>query len=69
MFGSLIEQHTSYDYDYKFYAMQRGINLPRHEVVFVYAVFAIDFFIFFASIVVGLFFGLLGIAWLCGAQL
>ena len=69
MFGSLIDQYSSYDYDYKFYAMQRGLELPLYEVVFIYAVFAIDFFILLATIVIGLFFALLGIAWLCGAQL
>ena len=69
MIGSLIEQYTSYDYDYKFYAMQRGLKLPLYEVAFVYAVFAIDSLLLFATIVAGLFFTLLGIAWLCGAQL
>ena len=50
MFGSLIDQYSSYDYDYKFYAMQRGLELPLYEVLFIYAVFAIDFFVFFVEL-------------------
>lgn len=69
MIAALIEYFTDYDYDYKFYTMHRGLEFPLYEKIFIHIVFAIDMFIFFASIVSVLFFAALGIAWICGAQL
>ena len=66
MIAALIEWLTDYDYDYKFYAMHNGAEFPIYEEIFIYAVFAVDLFIFIASIISGSFFFILGIAWICG---
>ena len=69
MIAALIEYFTDYEYDYKFYAMYNGAEFPIYEEIFIYSVFVLDLFIFFFSIIFGAFFFILGIAWLCGAQL
>jgi len=66
MIGSLIQDYTEYEYDYKFYAMQRGVRFSLHEVVFIYLVFFIDLFLLFGFVVSASFFSLLGIVWICG---
>jgi len=66
MIGSLIQDYTAYEYDYKFYAMQRGVSFSLHEVVFIYLVFFIDLFLLVGFIVSTSFFTLLGIVWICG---
>ena len=67
MIAALIEYFTNYEYDYKFYAMCDGAEFPIYEEIFIYSVFALDLFIFLASVVFGTFFSILGIAWICGA--
>jgi hypothetical protein len=66
MIGSLIQDYTAYEYDYKFYAMQRGVSFSLHEVVFIYLVFFIDLFLLVGFIFSTSFFALLGIVWICG---
>jgi len=66
MIGSLIQDYTAYEYDYKFYAMQRGVRFSLHEVMFIYLVFFIDLFLLVGFIVSASFFTLLGIVWICG---
>ena len=67
MIAALIEYFTNYEYDYKFYAMCDGAEFPIYEEIYIYSVFALDLFIFLASVVFGTFFSILGIAWICGA--
>ena len=70
MIAALIEWLTDYEYDYKFYAMhQSGAKFPLYEEIFIYIVFYLDVFILFGSVIFGLTFAALGVAWLCGAQL
>lgn len=66
MIGSLIQDYTAYEYDYKFYSMQRGVRFSFLEAVFIYVVFFIDLFILFGSAITASFFTLLGIVWICG---
>jgi hypothetical protein len=66
MIGSLIQDYTAYEYEYKFYAMQRGVSFSLHEVAFIYLVFFIDLFLLVGFIVSTSFFALLGIVWICG---
>ena len=55
MIAALIEYFTDYEYDYKFYAMhQSGAKFPLYEEIFIYIVFFVDVFIFFAFVVFGL---------------
>ena len=68
MIAALIEYFTDYEYDYKFYAMhQSGAKFPLYEEIFIYIVFYLDVFILFGSVIFGLTFVALGVAWLCGA--
>ena len=68
MIAALIEYFTDYEYDYKFYAMQRlNAEFPMYEEIFIYVVFFLDVFILFASFVSGLIAASFGIAWICGA--
>ncbi len=66
MIGSLIEEYTNYEYDYKFYAMQNGVKYGFFETVFIYSVFFVDLLLFFGIIIYSLFFLCLGIAYLLG---
>jgi hypothetical protein len=66
MIGSLIQDYTAYEYDYKFYSMQRGVRFSFLEAMFIYFVFFIDLFILFGSVITASFFTLLGIVWICG---
>ena len=68
MIAALIEYFTDYEYDYKFYAMhQIGAKYPLYEEIFIYIVFYLDVFILFGSVIFGLTFAAMGVAWLCGA--
>ena len=67
MIAALIEWLSDYEYDYKFYAMLRGVRFPIYEVIFVYTVFFLDVFILFTSAVFGLIAAAFGVAWICGA--
>ena len=66
MIGSLIQDYTAYEYDYKFYAMQRGVRFSFLEAMFIYVVFFIDLFLLFGFVISASFFTLLGIVWICG---
>ena len=66
MIGSLIEEYTNYEYDYKFYAMQNGAKYGFFETVFIYSIFYIDLLLVFGIIIYSLFFLCLGIAYLLG---
>jgi len=67
MIAAFIEWISDYEYDYKFYEMCKGVSFPIYEEIFLYLVFFVDVFILFASIVSGLYFSCLGVAWICGA--
>ena len=69
MIAALIEYFTDYEYDYKFYAMHNGAKFPFYEEIFIHIVFALDLLILFGSVIFGLTFAAMGVAWLCGAQL
>ena len=67
MIAGLIEWLTGYDYDYKFYMMNKtDKKFPIYEEFFVYTVFYLDVFILFSLFISVLVFGSLGIVWLCG---
>ena len=66
MIAAFIEWISEYEYDYKFYAMCRGVSFPTYEVIFLYLVFFLDVFILFSTVISALIFGSFGIAWLCG---
>ena len=67
MIGSLINEYTSYTYDYKFYKLVDGEKFSFHETLFIYTVFFIDVFLLFFTLVSVLFLSCLMLAWLCGA--
>ena len=66
MIGSLIQEYTNYDYDYRFYRLQDGVKYGFFETLFIYTVFFVDLILFFGIILYSLFFLALGIAYLLG---